>query len=134
MKNFRMGFWGGIVGALVFTISTALAVNVITDFTSGGIVPEVAKMLANPDVATFQTGTMTVTGVSTQTGAMGFGSTFIGTGTSSIGWSVQSSANQACNTTCVTPCVVGINSAILVADVVDCADATADKCVCAGAS
>ena len=58
--------------------------------------------------------------------------TFIGTGTSDIGWTIQSAANQACNTTCVTPCVFGqetTSKAIL-----SCSDATADSCLCAGAS
>jgi hypothetical protein len=56
----------------------------------------------------------------------------IGAGTATIGWTVQSAANQACSTTCVTPCVFGqetTSKAILA-----CSDATADSCLCAGAS
>ncbi len=50
-----------------------------------------------------------------------------------IGWSVQTAANQACNTTCNRACVHGWEtSAGEVA--VDCSDATADKCLCAGSS
>ena len=60
--------------------------------------------------------------------------TIIGTGTATIGWTVQSGANTACSTTCVTPCVFGVNTASATADIVDCADATADECLCAGAS
>lgn len=59
--------------------------------------------------------------------------TFIGNGTGSIGWSVQSAANQACNTTCVTPCVFGQNAGASNV-IVGCTDATADVCVCAGAT
>lgn len=58
----------------------------------------------------------------------------IGAGTSTIGWTVKAGANTACTTTCVTPCVFGIDSASLVADIVACSDATADECLCAGAS
>lgn len=52
--------------------------------------------------------------------------------TSDIGWSIQSAANQACNTTCTHACVFGqetTSKAILA-----CTDATADVCLCAGAS
>lgn len=52
--------------------------------------------------------------------------------TSDLGWSVQSAANQACNTTCTSGCVFGqetTSKAILA-----CTDATADSCLCAGAS
>ena len=55
-------------------------------------------------------------------------------GTSSIGWAVVAGADTACNTTCTSACVFGVNTASLTADIVDCADATADECMCAGAS
>lgn len=59
--------------------------------------------------------------------------TVIGTGTSSIGWTVKNAAGVACNTTCVTPCVFGQdNDAGNI--IVLCTDATADTCLCAGAS
>jgi hypothetical protein len=67
-------------------------------------------------------------------GVITFPSTLIGTGTSSIGWAVVAGANTACNTTCTTPCVFGVNTAATEADIVDCASATADECLCAGAS
>lgn len=53
--------------------------------------------------------------------------------TGSIGWSIVAAANTACNTTCTSACVFGINTAIS-DDIVNCADATADRCLCAGAS
>lgn len=59
--------------------------------------------------------------------------TLIGTGTSSIGWTVQAAANQACNTTCVTPCVTGIDT-LGTGGFLACTTATADFCLCAGAS
>lgn len=55
------------------------------------------------------------------------------TGTSSIGWSVVTAANQACNTTCTNGCVFGEDTAV-VGTVVACTDASADVCVCAGGS
>lgn len=56
----------------------------------------------------------------------------IGAGTATIGWALVSAANQACSTTCVTPCVMGqetTSKAFLA-----CSDATADICLCAGAT
>jgi hypothetical protein len=58
--------------------------------------------------------------------------TLVGAGTATIGWTPVSAPNQACSTTCVTPCVFGqetTSKAIL-----SCSDATADICLCAGAS
>lgn len=51
----------------------------------------------------------------------------------SIGWSVVAGANTACNTTCTNGCVVGQDTGT--ANVfVACDSATADVCLCAGAS
>lgn len=52
--------------------------------------------------------------------------------TGSIGWSLVSVANQACTTTCTSACVFGQDSTSK--DIVDCSNATADVCVCAGAN
>lgn len=60
--------------------------------------------------------------------------TLIGTGTATLGWAVVAGANTACTTTCTTPCVFGVNTAATEADIVSCADATADECLCAGAT
>lgn len=49
-----------------------------------------------------------------------------------LGWAVVAGANTACNTTCTSACVFGqetTSKAILA-----CTDATADTCLCAGAS
>lgn len=56
---------------------------------------------------------------------------FTSAGTTSIGWSVVAGADTACNTTCTSACVVGFDAT---AGIVDCATATADQCLCAGAS
>lgn len=61
--------------------------------------------------------------------------TITDTNTGSIGWSVVAGANTACNTTCTNACVVGFNiAAAVVTAPVSCTDATADVCICAGAS
>jgi hypothetical protein len=54
------------------------------------------------------------------------------TSTGTIGWSVVAGADTACSTTCTAACVFGQNTATYA--IVDCADATADVCVCAGSS
>jgi hypothetical protein len=53
--------------------------------------------------------------------------------TADIGWSVVNAANQACNTTCTSACVVGIDT-LGTGGFLGCAVATADSCLCAGAS
>jgi hypothetical protein len=63
--------------------------------------------------------------------------TLAGTLTSSratdFGWSIVNVANQACNTTCTSACVFGFNTAAI-GNLLPCTDATADSCLCAGAS
>lgn len=44
--------------------------------------------------------------------------------------SVVAGANTACSTTCTGFCFFGVNTAATEADIVDCADATADECLC----
>lgn len=52
--------------------------------------------------------------------------------TSDLGWTVQTAANQACTTTCTSAAVFGQDTAT--GNIVGPSDATADRCVCAGAS
>jgi hypothetical protein len=56
------------------------------------------------------------------------------TATATIGWSVVLAANQACTTTCTNACVNGQDTDAVPYPIIDCADATADRCVCAGAN
>jgi hypothetical protein len=44
--------------------------------------------------------------------------------------SVVAGANTACSTTCTGFCFFGVNTAATEADIVNCADATADECLC----
>ncbi len=84
------------------------------------------------------TGGVVITSTNTAQSSFPNGITVAGnltsTATSSIGWTVQAAANQACNTTCVSGCVFGFDTGLGGSDLVDCADATADRCVCAGSS
>ena len=66
--------------------------------------------------------------------------TFTGKVTSSaaadIGWSVVAGTNVACNTTCTSACVFGfdVTAGNVTGLPLACTDATADVCICAGAS
>lgn len=52
-----------------------------------------------------------------------------------IGWSIVAGADTACTTTCTNACVVGFDNGAGDAEaLVDCANATADVCLCAGAN
>ena len=66
-------------------------------------------------------------------GAITIADTLVSTRTTDLGWSIVAGANVACNTTCTSACVFGINTAVS-DDIVNCADATADRCLCAGPS
>lgn len=58
------------------------------------------------------------------------------TSTTGIGWTNKAGANTACNTTCSPDaCVIGFDQGTLgvaLPNVVNCTDATADECICAG--
>lgn len=81
---------------------------------------DVAEMTLNATTADFKNNVITTSGSITSTAA------------TNIGWSVVAGANTACNTTCTNACVFGQNTADM--SIVDCAAATADVCVCAGAN
>ena len=57
--------------------------------------------------------------------------------TTDAGWTVVTGASTACNTTCTSACVVGFDTGtvgVALAHIVACTDASADECLCAGAS
>ena len=88
--------------------------------------------------ATTLIGDLYVNGYATTTAASGnFATegTIVSTKTTNIGWSVVAGADTACNTTCTNACVLGFDEGAADAEtIVDCADTTADKCLCAGAN
>lgn len=73
-------------------------------------------------------GSLSLSGALSIQNTVRFSSGMIVTRDTNIGWSVQSGANQACNTTCVNACVLGQDTSTIVS----CSDATADRCLCAG--
>ena len=68
------------------------------------------------------------------TGNMAMVGTITSSRTTDLGWAVVNAANQACNTTCTSACVVGIDTGSTTSAFLACSDATADSCLCAGAS
>lgn len=60
--------------------------------------------------------------------------TITSSNTGTIGWSVVAGADTACTTTCTSACVAGFANAVTGQSLVACSDATADSCLCGGAS
>jgi hypothetical protein len=69
----------------------------------------------------------------TNTGNETLAGTLTSSRTTDLGWAIVNVPNQACNTSCTSACVFGINTAAI-GNLVTCTDATADSCLCAGAS
>lgn len=68
----------------------------------------------------------------TSSGTLVFSGSLLGKNANDIGWTISAGANTACNTTCTTSaCVIGEDTSVL-GSFVTCADATADRCICAG--
>ena len=67
-------------------------------------------------------------------GSIKSSASILSTATTNIGWSVVTGADTACNTTCTNACVFGQDTAALSYAIVDCADASADRCLCAGSN
>lgn len=104
---------GGGVGGQVQTYGGAV---------STGHIRNILKHTSATFTVEGSTGTLTATD----------GGKLSSSATSDFGWALVSAANQACNTTCVSACIMGqetTSKAFLA-----CTDATADICLCAGAS
>lgn len=90
----------------------------------------------NPTTRLDIDGEMQITGLKVN-GDIWTSGDIVSSSTTDGGWSVMSSANQACNTTCTNACMVGYNTGTLgiaLPHIVSCTDATADECACAGAN
>ncbi len=70
----------------------------------------------------------------TVAGSINISADFTSDDTGDLGWSTQFSVNQACTTTCISACVMGFADRGSGHDPTTCSDATADACLCAGAS
>ena len=79
-------------------------------------------------------GDINITGDTTATGTVVTSSTITSTATASLGWSTVNAANTACNTTCTFACVMGQDTDATNGPIIGCGDATADRCLCAGAN
>lgn len=90
--------------------------------------PTADNTITLPDAS----GTVIVSGAAASLASVTATGSVLSTSATNIGWSVVSGANTACNTTCTNACVFGQNTADM--SIVDCAAATADVCVCAGAN
>ncbi len=117
------------LGSLVITDGTTTTVFSATGLTFAGNNTTFLMGLFNVDSSgnVSTSGTMSVAATTTLKDGL------ISTKTTNIGWSVQAAANQACNTTCTNACVFGEDTSVI-GSFVDCSDATADRCVCAGAN
>ena len=67
-------------------------------------------------------------------GNITLGGNLISSATNDLGWSVVAGTNTACNTTCTSACVNGQDTDAATKPIVACTDASADICLCAGAS
>ena len=108
----------GIACILTIFAGVTLSHANVSDCVSLGLTPELASVVCGAAAVESLSATGEITSSNSTT----------------IGWTVQAGANQACTTTCTSACVFGVNTAATEADIVDCADATADECLCAGAS
>jgi len=77
-------------------------------------------------------GNTTIGGTLGVTGKVTLAGDLVSTDTGDIGWNLATGTDTACNTTCTSACVFGQDTTTYA--IVDCADATADVCVCAGAN
>lgn len=62
------------------------------------------------------------------------GAFIIRSSTTDIGWRIVAAGNQACNTTCASACVFGIDIDSTTNSLLNCTDAAADRCLCAGSN
>lgn len=103
-------------GGTLLTINGAMSGGTVNNSVIGGTVPAA--------------GTFTTLSATTSVASQG---SITSSAAGTLGWSLVAAANQACTTTCTNACVHGWDTAA--GEVaVDCADATADKCLCAGAN
>lgn len=105
---------------------------------SGNVVAGVNVGGITGDAQATETGVLVGDGWDVGVNAGNGGITTSGTITSSIatsvGWSLVTGANAACNATCTNGCVMGQDTGDANKPLVDCADTTADRCICAGAN
>ena len=78
---------------------------------------------------------VTSTTVTTDGGAVTIDGTITSAATTTLGWTINAGADTACNSTCTSACVMGFElDAWDATSLLECDDATADTCLCAGSS
>lgn len=92
--------------------------------------PAADRTITIPD----QNGTLLVSNSNITVQTIEATSTITSTSATNIGWNVVTGANTQCETTCVNACVFGQDTDDANKPIVSCADASADRCVCAGAN
>lgn len=133
--EFADAFFDGTVTTDAINNSGTSTLTGVVTFGNGSAAAPSFGFASSSNTGIYRSGSseMSVSNAGAQTWIFGSTGTFRSTATSDIGWSVQAAANQACNTTCTAGCVFGADTATDF-DAVACTDATADICLCAGAS
>jgi hypothetical protein len=135
-------------GALTLMTQGAGAIDVYTtsvkrwtvEAADGDLVPETDGSVdigsAAKEIDNVYAEDVAVSGAAGITGNLTGGGTITSTSTGSLGWSYVTGANTACTTTCTSAAVFGVDLAAGASApvIVGPSAATADACVCAGAS
>lgn len=131
--DLRVGTDGDVIGPDDGTVWAQVLGNTVgnewrVESTAGTRLFGVDKM-AN----TFIHGTVIpVSGTIVVLGSVSVSADVLSTSTSDVGWTVQNAANQACTTTCTSGAGFGFDTGA--GTLVGATDATADVCLCLGAS
>jgi hypothetical protein len=135
---------GRVTNAMAGSLTglTDVSIAATTGYTVGSIlVADSTKFVSNRTTMTVRTDTGNVgIGITAPaqaldvSGSIQFTGSLLGTNTNSLGWTVQSATNQACNTTCTSACVIGMNTGVNPNAFLACSDTTTDSCLCAGSS
>ncbi len=132
----------GVIGGTTPAAVTGTTITANTGFVGplNGIIGGVTPAAVTGTTITANTGFVgplngIIGGVTPAAGAfttIAGNSTITSSSATTIGWSLVAGANTACTTTCTNACVFGQDTATFA--IVDCANAIADVCVCAGAN
>lgn len=127
----------GTTGTLTFAASNARVVGGATSFAIRDSTDSNNNLsISDAGAVTTRAGITVNSGnVQISSGALSATDTITSSATGSLGWAiVDQTDNQACTTGCTNACVAGQDLAGANKPLVGCSDATADICLCAGAS
>jgi hypothetical protein len=134
-----VGFWACLVCADVTPLDLGAAIrvgasNVLTLTGATLNLPSTFSFSSGNGLMNFKVNGNTLIALAASDNSATFIGPLIDTRSSNVGWSIVTGANTACNTTCTNACVFGQDTDAATKPIVDCADATADRCTCAGSS